>query len=486
MKKILRNSPVSISDQLKEILRDEIINRFKKDDKFYSERQIAKKFHVALVTIERAIFDLVRDGLLYTKRCRGTFVGEIVKQQTNSYKIQQENIYFPFLSTSRKQIILKVVFGDIESAQRKITEKIIEKFQQNNSDIIIDPIYDENIILNSSLAKKSQCDIIQVAEPQIFLRIDPEDLLDLSLFAKKDSINFNDFLPFAREKCFVNGKLLGLPFSLTLFLIFVNKDLIEQSKIYLPEKFNSWDEHFEICAKVSESLHSKFPGREIYGTIFYDFFYYFLPTKEAKNFFNNNSKLHFGELVKPLLKIFIKFKDKAFPVSNILELSLNKMNLFYEGKTVLFCGFTCDIPSIRENAKFEWEIRSMPFYKGGHSDLALMMSSILSNSNYPEESWRFIKFLNSKEAQSIYAKGWKNVPVLKEVVFSSDYLGSFNKIIRESLENSDYFNFDNTKRYSHYSVLIAREVESLLEGKTTLEKTIQALNNFGKYLVKSR
>ena len=64
-KKLIRNSDVTISTQLYEMLRQDILeNKWKENDKFYSVRQISIKYEVNLNTVLKVIRMLEEEGYL--------------------------------------------------------------------------------------------------------------------------------------------------------------------------------------------------------------------------------------------------------------------------------------------------------------------------------------------------------------------------------------------------------------------------------------
>ena len=74
-KKLIRNSDVTISTQLYEMLRQNILeNKWKENDKFYSVRQISIKYEVNLNTVLKVVQMLEEEGYLYSIKGKGCFV----------------------------------------------------------------------------------------------------------------------------------------------------------------------------------------------------------------------------------------------------------------------------------------------------------------------------------------------------------------------------------------------------------------------------
>ena len=75
MKKIDKDSPVPLYYQLKDIIRDMIENEeLKPDEPVPPERVLCEMHGVSRMTVNKAIINLVNEGLLYREQGRGTFV----------------------------------------------------------------------------------------------------------------------------------------------------------------------------------------------------------------------------------------------------------------------------------------------------------------------------------------------------------------------------------------------------------------------------
>ena len=78
-KKLIRNSDVTISTQLYEMLRQDILeNKWKENDKFYSVRQISIKYEVNSNTVLKVVQMLEEEGYLYSIKGKGCFVKKVI------------------------------------------------------------------------------------------------------------------------------------------------------------------------------------------------------------------------------------------------------------------------------------------------------------------------------------------------------------------------------------------------------------------------
>ena len=73
---INKNSPLPLYKQVEKILRESIrnIGGDSEDAPIPAERDLAKAFNIQRLTVRRAIEQLVREGLLYKIRGKGTFI----------------------------------------------------------------------------------------------------------------------------------------------------------------------------------------------------------------------------------------------------------------------------------------------------------------------------------------------------------------------------------------------------------------------------
>jgi GntR family transcriptional regulator len=77
MTRLKRNHPLPLYLQLYETLRADIFaQRLKPFEQLPSEREFCARFHVSRMTVRQALIGLTRDGLIYSRVGKGTFVGE--------------------------------------------------------------------------------------------------------------------------------------------------------------------------------------------------------------------------------------------------------------------------------------------------------------------------------------------------------------------------------------------------------------------------
>lgn len=74
---MLDAGPIPLYFQIKSILKSQILsNKLKEQERLPSEAQLCRQYHVSLGTLRQALSELLREGLVYRVRGKGTFVTE--------------------------------------------------------------------------------------------------------------------------------------------------------------------------------------------------------------------------------------------------------------------------------------------------------------------------------------------------------------------------------------------------------------------------
>jgi GntR family transcriptional regulator len=114
--KINRYSHIPIYFQLKEIIRKKIINKkIKPGENIPSESQLCRQHLISRMTVRRAIGDLIKEGLLYAERGKGTFVAKpIIKRDLSRLTSIIDDMRKAGYEVIIKMLDLKVVANKLE------------------------------------------------------------------------------------------------------------------------------------------------------------------------------------------------------------------------------------------------------------------------------------------------------------------------------------------------------------------------------------
>jgi len=90
---MLDAGPIPLYFQIKSILKSQILsNELREQERLPSEAQLCKQYHVSLGTLRQALSELLREGLVYRVRGKGTFVNEGAGLRQLRFKGTIENL----------------------------------------------------------------------------------------------------------------------------------------------------------------------------------------------------------------------------------------------------------------------------------------------------------------------------------------------------------------------------------------------------------
>ena len=121
MKKIVKDSPLPLHYQLKQILLEMIENELlKPGDSIPPERELCLAQDVSRMTVNKAILSLVNEGILYRKQGKGTFVSKPkINQNLSKLKGFTEE-----MSEKGLKPITKILFFEIKKATKQNKQEL--------------------------------------------------------------------------------------------------------------------------------------------------------------------------------------------------------------------------------------------------------------------------------------------------------------------------------------------------------------------------
>jgi len=130
------NDPTPYYEQIENILRNEIRNGILKDgDQIGSHNELSKKYDVSLITVKKALSNLIKDGILISRIGKGTFVSsgrnklDISKHKSIGLVLRDLNhpFFSPIVKSVEKKVselgynlLLASSSGDIEKEENQI------------------------------------------------------------------------------------------------------------------------------------------------------------------------------------------------------------------------------------------------------------------------------------------------------------------------------------------------------------------------------
>lgn len=351
----------------------------------------------------------------------------------------------------------------------KIYDEAIKDFEERNPNIKVS--YRSGTLREDYpewLAQK----ILVGDEPDVFVVVEEDFntlssigmLEDLTGFIKEDpSFTTEDYYLSALEAGKYQNNQYGLPFQIVPTFMIVNKTLLENNGITVPEGDWTWDDFYEICEAVTRDI-DKDGVVDQFGVQGFEW---------DKALYANGQAL-FDSKGKE-----IAFTDDA--LKEMIDL-LSKINRLNKGVIVKEHDFDKGIVAFKsfslaeyrvfkpypyrvyKYTNFEWEAIKFPSGPSGEgqSKLYSVQLGMSSRTKEKEAAWEFIKFLTNNE--EVQEKVWEytyTLPANKQVVENiyskinstdnpkeyEDILDSIflQEIIENSIIEPRFENFDDLK-----------------------------------------
>jgi len=125
---VLDQGPTPLYHQLKDILKSRILsNEVKGNQRLPTEAELCAEYGVSRITVRQALSELMKDGLIYRDRGRGTFVTESAELKRPELKGSIENLIAAAKGTRTRVLSYEEVLSPPRIAkvfQLKKTEKV--------------------------------------------------------------------------------------------------------------------------------------------------------------------------------------------------------------------------------------------------------------------------------------------------------------------------------------------------------------------------
>ncbi len=221
----------------------------------------------------------------------------------------------------------------------------------------------------------------------------------------------------------------ALPFECNPTLMFVNKTLLRQEGIDMPDDDWTWDDFYEICRQVVEDTDGD-------GQI--DQFGYYGYTWEHAVYSNGIAPFDAdgtdSSLDDERFAEAMRFVRRLNDTCQNFQVSANDFDL---GKVVFrpltFSDYRTYMPypwRIKKYSDFEWTCIPMPAGPSGDntSSMETLLMGISARTTKKKESWEFLKMLTmDEEIQELIYKDASGASALKNVTTSPEMMEFLNK-----------------------------------------------------------
>ncbi len=252
-------------------------------------------------------------------------------------------------------------------------------------------------------------------------------ILDLQPFLDADpDWNRNDYFE-KPLKAFSDreGRIHGLPSTFTPYVIYYNKDILDEAGIPYPERGWTWDDFHRACLEATRDLDGDGKDDQ-WGVSVTQWMQAVSPW-----IWQNKGRLMDGgrcTLDEPAAMEAVRFierllhEDRVATTDATFESQVTE-GLFQAGRVAFYgpVGYweTYRFKKIR---KFRWDVAPLPVGKEEATSMALRSYVVCSRSRHPKLAYEFVRMLAGEKLQRALARIGNGVPGLKRAAFSEDFL----------------------------------------------------------------
>lgn len=330
-------------------------------------------------------------------------------------------------------------------ASNKVYQDVVDEFEKKNPDIAVELMmlpwsaYHRKIL--TMVAAGSKLDVMRLANSYFPQFMEKGALLPLDKYVKKDKdeIDLDDFYPEALMGCRAeNGLVCGLPVDIAGWAIYYNRGLFDEAGLSYPDESWTWETLLDAAKKLTQDLDGDgiIDQYGVYVKVKMGVIELLAGQSGATILNGDNSKCTFNTpegraVIQLLYDLILKYKVVPPP-----EFRADQ-NVWAAQKVAMVLLMRGDVTGFRQSLAFDWDVGPVPKWPG-KEPRALIVGGfnpwvIAKSTEYPEESWRFLKFFTGKEASSKMAKTGRFVPARRSVAESPAFLDT------SPPENNVYF-----------------------------------------------
>lgn len=314
--------------------------------------------------------------------------------------------------------------------EEDVARKVIESYKHINPGVAINyvsaSLINYRTRVQTQVVNKQGPDIFVIHNTWVpmFLKTDslfpaPSEIIDASSFS-------STFYPVAKDSFVVNNKVYGVPLSADGLALFYNEDILRAGNVVVPK---TWDELVSAAVKLTvkdKNGQIQTAGLALGSTANVDYWADLLGLlflqQPGVSLISPNS-----QSAKDVLRFFTSFiRDEKQKVWD--ESLPQSLQFFSSGKLAFYFGTYSKIAEIKKtNPTLNFKVAAVPQLPGGNVAWGSFLGAVVSNtSNHPKESWDFLKFLSSKDTQSLILQGAPPARVdLRETYLSDPFIGAF-------------------------------------------------------------
>lgn len=311
-------------------------------------------------------------------------------------------------STKQTVLTIGVVAGSYWDAPNnncyEMIDAAIERFEQQHPNVrvaytsgILKRDYSEWLGEQYLLGKEPDVFMVLPEDFGMLCQLDALEPLD-EFMEQDDAVQTDAFYRAALASGIESGRQYALPYECVPTLMFVNKTLLEQEGISVPDNDWTWDDFYRICAQVTRDTDGDGTIDQFgsYGYSWRDA----LISNGAALFSNDGLYCRLGEPQAVQAITFEQKLEKLYKECDITSISFDEGKVAF--RPFLFSDYRTYQPypwRIKKYSDFTWDCIPMPRGPSGgnSSELSTLMMAIGSRSHHKRLAWEFLKEMTCSE-----------------------------------------------------------------------------------------
>jgi multiple sugar transport system substrate-binding protein len=285
-------------------------------------------------------------------------------------------------------------------------------------------------------------------------------------------LDYKDFVEAIMNGLSVDGKIYGLPYDIGPYMLFYNADLFDRYGVPYPDDKMDWRGFLDRARKLTRDGN--------YGYAISTHFDRSIPFIWGNGgvFFDKSGRYN---IMDPKTIEALKFYHSLLAIEKVAQPIADTGNVnqdretFYSGKAGMYMDGPWNITNIKRFGKFR--VGAAPMVIGVEKRVTPTIGSgfmISKTSKFPEETYRAITVITSKQSLEKLATWGRALPARKSVmsVFAknhSDVIG-LSQALEVSAQPGVSVAYEAPATYQEaYQILVKNLTEPVLVGKETVE-----------------
>lgn len=230
-----------------------------------------------------------------------------------------------------------------------------------------------------------------------------------------------DVSPKLLEAFRVDGKTYELPFDWNNMVMYYNTKMFQKEGIQPPKRDWTKDDFLKIAQQLTK--HSAARETEVFG---FGFAVQYFSGTVPWMFANGTNLLsddwaksnlkdpRVGEALQFMQDLVWKYKVSPKPPASHADI----YSLMAAGKIAMAGGGRWPVLQMTKAGFNDFDIQYFPKWREQVTEFGLGGVVILKSSRYPQEAWKWVKFLSSKQAHELMTKLGQSIPARRSVAES--------------------------------------------------------------------